>query len=126
MVCCRRRDLHGPFPEEVLPGGVPEEAGGQDQPVLQVRQPAAADLHLVALPGRARRLLLRRHRHPRHGPQVVHVRRRPHLPHRRRAQRRSQERRHAHRRTHPPRNRRRIRQPGTDDDAVLLLIHTLL
>ncbi|KAL5656844.1 hypothetical protein ACJX0J_030007, partial [Zea mays] len=105
-----RRDVHEPVPGEVLPGGVPEEAGGQDEPVLQVRQPAAADLHLLPLPGRAGRLLLRRHRHPRRRPQVVHARRRPHLPRRRRPQRRRPEHRHAHRRTHPSRSRRRLRK----------------
>ncbi|WVZ59665.1 hypothetical protein U9M48_009775, partial [Paspalum notatum var. saurae] len=111
-----RRDIHGHVPAQVLPVGVPQGAGGgagrrHPQPVLQVRQPAADRLHVVALPGGARRLLLRGGRGALARAEVVHVRRWRLLPRRRRAQRRRAGRRHAHRRAHSSWRRRRLRWP---------------
>jgi hypothetical protein len=110
----RWRDIHGRVPAQVLPVGVPQGAdgAGRRQPVLQVRQPAADRVHVVAVPGGARGLLLRRVRGALPGPEMVHVWRWRLLPRRRRPQRRRAGRRHAHRRPHSSWHRRRLRWPG--------------
>jgi hypothetical protein len=120
---CRRRDVHGPVLEALLPVGVRQRAGGGgDQPVLQVRQRATDALHLLALPCRARRLPLRRLRHQEVRPQDVHARRRRHLPRRRRPERLRAERGHAHRRQDLPRHRRRIQQSGDRPPLILFIL----
>uniref|UniRef100_A0A453KLV1 Major facilitator superfamily (MFS) profile domain-containing protein n=1 Tax=Aegilops tauschii subsp. strangulata TaxID=200361 RepID=A0A453KLV1_AEGTS len=109
----RWRDLHGRLLDQVLPGRVqPEARAPARDGLLQVRQPGADALHVVALlrrPGVHLRGLLR-DQAPRPARQH-HGGRRQLLPGRRR-ERRGRERGHAHRRPRPPRRRHRLRQPG--------------
>lgn len=102
------------IPEEVLPVGVQEEAGGlHHQPVLPVRQPDADHVHVLPLPGGAAGLAGRLHRDPEVWPAAVDALRRDPLLRRSHHQRLGQGRLDAHPRPHAARFRNRVRQPGT-------------
>ena len=108
----RRRDRHGRLPDQVLPVGVRAEAPREGEQLLQVRRPAAAAVHLVAVPRRAGRQL--------RGVEAVHAAgaaahdaaRVGVLPRRDGAVRRRGEPGDADRGEDLPRRRRRVRQPG--------------
>lgn len=109
----RRSHIDAPFPEEILPGGVPEDPGaGARQQLLQVRQPGAPAVHVVAVPRRPDRDLLRILHDEAAWAEAHHAHRRGLLHPRGGVQCRRPGPRHAHRWTDLARLWRWLRQPG--------------
>lgn len=118
---CRRSHVDGLVSAEVLPRSAQQGEGEQEhEPVLQVRQPVADPLHVVAIPGGAGILLLRLGGDEGVRSKMVNVRRRAYFPHRLHPQWRCQERFNAHPRPNPPRHRCRLRQSGCNQVKLFL------
>uniref|UniRef100_J3LYG4 Major facilitator superfamily (MFS) profile domain-containing protein n=1 Tax=Oryza brachyantha TaxID=4533 RepID=J3LYG4_ORYBR len=108
--CCMRRwcDADAVVSEQVLSGGGERDAGREAGRLLQVRQPAADGVHLVAV---HRRRAVGAGGEPRDeegGAAGHHAGRRRDVPRRLRLQRRRRQHLDAHHRTHPARRRRRL------------------